>query len=217
MIGRAKFRSNWRIYVEHHILIKFIKKITIKSQINAILLNFKRLCLAIKRNTNKYYKIILAGTIIDNNKYYRIICDHLGYDKTSSMKVLRKALHIIIVENERIIRVPLADELREAGYRVQEFMDSSRALNAVERMPVDVVITDIKMPQMDGLELLSRVKSVKPDTPVIVMTAYGSEDMAIEAMERGAYDYIEKPFDLDEMLALLARIEERIFIDRYHT
>jgi DNA-binding NtrC family response regulator len=133
------------------------------------------------------------------------------------MKVLRKVLYIIIVENERIIRVPLADELREAGYRVQEFIDSSRALNAVERMPVDVVITDIKMPQMDGLELLSRIKSVKPDTPVIVMTAYGSEDMAIEAMERGAYDYIEKPFDLDEMLALLARIEERVFIDRHHT
>lgn len=177
---------------------------------------FKYLSLIIKRNTNKYYKIILAGTIIDNKNTIVLHAGHFGYEKTSSMKVLRKALHIIIVENERIIRVPLADELREAGYRVQEFIDSSRALNAVQRTPVDVVITDIKMPQMDGLELLSRIQSVKPGTPVIVMTAYGSEDTAIEAMERGAYDYIEKPFDLDEMLALLARIEEKVFIDRDH-
>ena len=132
------------------------------------------------------------------------------------MNVTKKIVNILIVEEEKIIRVPLADELRDAGYRVKEFRDSNRALKAIQQLPVDVVITDIKMPQINGLQLLSKIKSMQPDTPVIVITTYGSEDMAIEAMEKGAYDYIEKPFDLDEMLALLTRIEEKLFIDHDH-
>ena len=116
--------------------------------------------------------------------------------------------NIFIVEDEKIIRVPLADELREAGYKVQEFGDSHLALRAVKRSQVDVVITDHKMPFMDGLELLSKIKSVKPGIPVIVITEYGAEDTVIEAMKKGAYDYIEKPFELDDMLVLLNRIKQ---------
>ena len=81
-------------------------------------------------------------------------------------------------------------------------------MNAIQRRPVDVVITDIKLPFMSGLELLSEIKSVKPDIPVIVITAYGSENIASEAMKRGAYEFIEKPFELDEMTDLLERLKE---------
>lgn len=126
-------------------------------------------------------------------------------------------MNIFIVEDEKIIRVPLADELREAGYQVREFSNSNQALSAILHMPVDVVITDIFMPQMNGLELLSRIKTEKPDTQVIVITAYGSEDRAIEAMEKGAYDYIEKPFELDDIVALIARIKEKAIIDGHRT
>jgi DNA-binding NtrC family response regulator len=115
---------------------------------------------------------------------------------------------IFIVEDDRIIRVPLADELREAGHRVQEFIDSRQVLNAVQRRSVDVVITDIKLPFMSGLKLLSQIKSVKPDVPVIVITAYGSESVESEAIKRGAYSFIEKPFELDEMTDLLERLKE---------
>ena len=125
-------------------------------------------------------------------------------------------MNIFIIEDEKTIRVPLADELREAGYRVKEFRDSHQALKAVQRQPVDVVITDMKMPGLNGLEILTRLMDIKPDVPVVVITAYGSEDTAIAAMERGAYDYIEKPFDLDDMVALMARIKKKKFIDNGH-
>jgi DNA-binding NtrC family response regulator len=127
-----------------------------------------------------------------------------------------KTLNIFIVEDEKIIRVPLADELRDAGYKVQEYWNTHQAFMAIRQLPVDVVITDIKMPFMNGLELLTKIKSIKPDTPVIVITSYGSEDTATEAMKRGAYDYVEKPFDLDEMLVLLDRIKEQIYIKHDH-
>ena len=102
----------------------------------------------------------------------------------------------------------MTDDLRESGYEVRAFENPSTVLDAIKDYPVDVVITDIKMPKMDGLELLSKIKSVKPNAIVIVMTAYGTVNSAVEAMKRGAYDYITKPFQIDEMLLVLDRIEE---------
>jgi DNA-binding NtrC family response regulator len=116
--------------------------------------------------------------------------------------------NIYIIEDEEILRVSLADELREAGYKIQEFDDPIKALQVIQKNPPDVVITDIKMPQMDGMELLSQIKSINSDTTVILMTAYGSVESAVEAMKKGAYDYITKPFQLEEMLLLLERIKE---------
>ncbi len=117
-------------------------------------------------------------------------------------------LRIFVVEDEEILRVTLTDDLRDAGHNVEAFENPHQALQAVETSPVDVVISDIKMPGMDGLELLTRIKAIKPETQVMLMTAYGSVESAVEAMKKGAYDYITKPFKIDEMLLRLERIGE---------
>ncbi|RMH74513.1 MAG: sigma-54-dependent Fis family transcriptional regulator [Calditrichaeota bacterium] len=117
-------------------------------------------------------------------------------------------LKVFVVEDEEILRVTLTDDLQDAGYEVEAFADPRKALQAVETSPVDVIISDIKMPGMDGLELLTRIKAIKPETQVVLMTAYGSVESAVEAMKKGAYDYITKPFNIDEMLLRLERIKE---------
>ena len=119
-----------------------------------------------------------------------------------------KDLKIFIVEDEKILRVSMTDELRDEGYDVQAFESPLAGLKALKTSPVDVVITDIKMPKMDGIKLLSKIKAIKPNTLVIVMTAYGSVNSAVDAMKKGAYDYIMKPFQMDEMLLILDRIKE---------
>jgi DNA-binding NtrC family response regulator len=121
--------------------------------------------------------------------------------------VLEK-LRIFIVEDEKILRLSLADDLNDAGYSVQEFDDPIQALKAVKDEPPEVVITDIKMPQMDGFELLSKTKYANPGTSVIIMTAYDSLDSKLEAIKRGAYEYITKPFQVDEILRLLEQIKK---------
>jgi DNA-binding NtrC family response regulator len=115
---------------------------------------------------------------------------------------------IFIVDDEEIIRVSTADELRDAGYEVKEFENPADVLDAIQKEPADVIITDIKMPQMDGLELLRRVRLNNPQMVVLVMTAYGSVASAVEAMKLGAYDYITKPFDADEIILKLEKIKE---------
>jgi DNA-binding NtrC family response regulator len=117
-------------------------------------------------------------------------------------------LKIFIVEDEKILRISLADDLRDAGYNVQEFDDPIKALEAIQTEPPDLVITDIKMPQMDGLALLSKTKYYNPDTDVIIMTAYASEESKLEAIKKGAFKYIKKPFQNNEILQLLEQIKK---------
>ena len=117
-------------------------------------------------------------------------------------------LRIFVVEDEEILRVSLRDDLRDAGYDVLEFDDPLKVLDKIKKQIVDIVIKDIKMPKMNGLELLDKIKSVKPETTVILITAFGSVDSAVEAMKNGAYDYITKPFKMDELLLVLERVKE---------
>jgi len=115
-------------------------------------------------------------------------------------------MRILIIEDENILRVSLQDELKEHGYEVFAFEDPVQALEAFARSPVHIVLTDIRLPRINGLEVLSRVKAMHPDTTVILMTAFGEVATAVEAMKRGAFDYLTKPFDLDELTILLKRV-----------
>lgn len=117
-------------------------------------------------------------------------------------------IHLAIIDDEDILRVSLTDELREAGYDVQSFSDPVKGLKAMEKTPVDVVFTDIRMPGMSGLEVLEKLKALQPDIVVVLMTAYGSVNTAVEAMKKGAYDYLTKPFPAEELFLLLDRIKE---------
>ncbi|TVQ84099.1 MAG: sigma-54-dependent Fis family transcriptional regulator [Bacteroidetes bacterium] len=117
-------------------------------------------------------------------------------------------MKIFLAEDERILRVSLADELRDAGYQVFEFAEASGVLQKIADENPDLLITDIRMPGIDGLELLEKVKKLSPDTFVVVMTAYASVDTAIKALKLGAYDYLSKPFRNEEILHLTKRVAE---------
>ena len=119
-----------------------------------------------------------------------------------------KELKIFIVDDERILRVTIADGLRDEGYTVFEFSSGAGALQRFLEEKPDVVITDMRMPGMDGLELLERINQLSPQTNVILMTAYASVSTAVKALKSGAYDYLTKPFQIEELLAILRRICE---------
>jgi DNA-binding NtrC family response regulator len=119
-------------------------------------------------------------------------------------------MKIFVVDDERIIRVTIADDLREHGYTVREFASAHAALQQVteDNADVDLIITDMKMPGMDGLELIRGIKKIKPEIFVLLMTAHATVDTAVQAMKLGAYDYITKPFDIDELILSIERIKE---------
>jgi CheY-like chemotaxis protein len=119
-------------------------------------------------------------------------------------------MRILIVDDEKIKRVTLADDLTSQGHEVVAAADGQEALGELEQARFDVVVTDLKMPNIDGLELLKRIKQGRwSDMEVIMMTAYGSIPVAVEAVKSGAYDFITKPFRNEDIFPLLARIERQ--------
>jgi DNA-binding NtrC family response regulator len=117
-------------------------------------------------------------------------------------------MKIFLVDDERILRVSLGIELRDAGHTVLEFSEATAALRAFQDERPELVITDIRMPEMDGIELLSRLKKINPDVLVVIMTAHSSMDTAIQALKLGAYDYLTKPFRTEEILHLVSKVNE---------
>ncbi|RME74006.1 MAG: sigma-54-dependent Fis family transcriptional regulator [Planctomycetota bacterium] len=99
-------------------------------------------------------------------------------------------------------------------YDVRTFADPREALLALEREPADVVVTDFRLPGLDGLEVLARLRRSAPETPVIVMTAYGTVEQAVRAMREGAFDYIAKPFEPEEMALAIGRALEHRRLQR---
>src|SRR3990172_3885422 len=117
-------------------------------------------------------------------------------------------MRILIIEDEKIKRITLTDALLKAGYDVAAFDRPSDALTAFKEMDFDVVVTDLRLPQMGGLELVEKIKGMRPDTEVIIMTAYATIDTAVKAMKLGAYDYITKPFSSEELILILERLKD---------
>lgn len=116
--------------------------------------------------------------------------------------------NILVVDDKGSMRNMLSETLLEEGYRVDCAPDGRRALELVRNKSYDLVLTDLKMPDVDGLEVLSGVKEVDSDTSVIVMTAYGTIEDAVAAMKKGAYDFITKPFDTEHLCVLINRALE---------
>lgn len=100
---------------------------------------------------------------------------------------------ILIVDDEESVRYSFKKLLREPAYRVLDAEDGFQAIAKVEEEAPDLVILDIQMPGLDGLEVLQRIKSLAPKTPVLMITAYGSSDRVIAAMKHGAYEYLGRP------------------------
>jgi two-component system NtrC family response regulator len=120
-----------------------------------------------------------------------------------------KALDILIVEDERSQREMLRDFLRKESHRVEEAPDGTTALRLIREKSFDLVILDQRMPGMTGQEVLREIKRTQPELDVLLVTAYGTVETAVDAMKAGAFDYITKPIDLEELLIVLERIAER--------
>jgi two-component system response regulator PilR (NtrC family) len=116
---------------------------------------------------------------------------------------------LLIVDDDLSLREFLTLFLRKEGHEVEVATNGERALDMLEQAPFELVLTDIRMPRMGGLELLENIKSRGLATQVVVMTAFSTTDAALEAMRKGAYDYIVKPFQLAEVKLVLSKCLEK--------
>jgi DNA-binding NtrC family response regulator len=115
---------------------------------------------------------------------------------------------ILLVEDDQVQREVITDILEKAGYSVRPAASGEAGLDALRNEPADLLITDMRLPGKDGLEVLRAVKAASPDTEVVVMTAYATVKTAIEALKEGAIDYLQKPFDKEELLVVVAKALE---------
>jgi len=115
---------------------------------------------------------------------------------------------ILLVDDEKSVRTTLSMFLTKAGYNLEESSNGNDTIEKVNQKFYDLIITDLKMKPIDGMEVLKKVKEINPMTEVIVMTAFGTVESGVEAMKLGAYDYILKPFNKDEFLILVAKALE---------
>ena len=117
-------------------------------------------------------------------------------------------MKILVVEDEDILRISIGDDLKEEGFEVSLSKSPILALDLLEKEEFEVALVDYKMPEMNGIELLKKIKERQPDCTVIIMTAFGTIQTAVEAMRLGAYDYITKPFSNEELILAIERIVE---------
>ena len=112
---------------------------------------------------------------------------------------------ILVVDDEKVIREILADFLSMEGFSVRTAEDGSAALVELSRGHYDLVLSDLKMPNMGGLELLAAIRTHTPNVVTVIMTGFGTVETAIDAMKQGAYDYILKPFKVEEVVHTIRR------------
>ena len=110
---------------------------------------------------------------------------------------------ILIIDDEKSIRNVLKDILQHEGYQVEEAPDGEQGLKLFQSKPFDLVLCDIKMPKMDGMEVLQQIMAINTEIPVIMISGHGSIENAVEAVKKGAYDFISKPPDLNRLLITL--------------
>ena len=123
---------------------------------------------------------------------------------------MEKKIAILIVDDEESVRESLNLWFTEDGYRVECAENAKKALSILESEVFDIILTDLKMPGMDGLELLQRIKTLNKDSIIIVMTAFATVDTAVKALKEGAFDYVTKPFDPDDLSHLIRNAAKQI-------
>jgi two-component system response regulator AtoC len=121
---------------------------------------------------------------------------------------------VLVVDDEENIRLVLRTLLRKHGYEVEVAEGGEQALSLLDSFGPDVILTDVRMPKMGGLDLLATLRAKQVPATVIVMSAYGNVDVALEAIKAGAYDYVSKPFKPDEVVLALRKAEERELLRR---
>ena len=125
-----------------------------------------------------------------------------------------QSIRCVIVDDDRAVGALLAELVGRDNVEVETFTDSRKAVDVIGERPADIVITDLMMPDLDGLEVLSRAKEANPDVVVIIVTGHGTLESAIEAIKEGAYNYIRKPFKLQEMEICFNNAADKIHLVR---
>ncbi|MFQ6066733.1 MAG: sigma-54-dependent transcriptional regulator [bacterium] len=120
----------------------------------------------------------------------------------------KKQKRILIVDDEANVRAVFSDVLRRESYLVKAVEDGSEALKAMDEETFDLALVDLRMPLMDGIEVLENIKKRKPEIPVIIYTGYGSITTAVEAMRKGAADYLNKPFSPEDLKSSIKKALE---------
>ena len=115
---------------------------------------------------------------------------------------------ILVTDDEEMIRDLLSETFQKKGYTVQTTANGREALQRIKEDRWDLLVTDLRLPDISGMEILSRVKKKNPELGIIMITAYGSIKNAVKAMKQGAFDYITKPFNLDEMELVVKKFFE---------
>ncbi|WP_127129854.1 sigma-54-dependent transcriptional regulator [Pseudoflavitalea rhizosphaerae] len=117
--------------------------------------------------------------------------------------------NILIIDDEKAIRKTLSEILSYEGYKIEEASDGEEGLKKFKERTFDVVLCDIKMPKLDGIEFLDKAREVNPDVPVIMISGHGTIETAVEAVKKGAYDYIAKPPDLNRLLITIRNATDK--------
>jgi DNA-binding NtrC family response regulator len=119
------------------------------------------------------------------------------------------ALKILVIDDERSIRNTLKDILGFEGYHVELAENGKEGIDLVQATDFDIILCDIKMPEMDGLEALEQIRKIKPESTVVMISGHGTIDTAVEAIKKGAFDFIEKPLDLNRLLITLRNASDK--------
>ena len=130
-------------------------------------------------------------------------------DDVSRSEVFLKNSEILFVDDEKDLLFTVEEYLSQMGYNITVVDSGLKALELTKKRRIDILITDLKMPEVNGLDLLKAVKEHQPETEVIILTGYGSIETAVEALKLGSYDYLQKPIKLDRLKALIDRILEK--------
>ncbi|MCP4408996.1 MAG: sigma-54-dependent Fis family transcriptional regulator, partial [Gammaproteobacteria bacterium] len=115
---------------------------------------------------------------------------------------------ILIIDDERLVRWPLTKKLAMEGYTPIEADTGKEGLKVLMAGVVDLILLDLRLPDLDGVEVLRRIKEIEPEIAVIMMTGFGSVESAVEAMKLGAFDFIRKPFNPEELLRIIGKALE---------
>ncbi|MBN2706124.1 MAG: sigma-54-dependent Fis family transcriptional regulator, partial [Deltaproteobacteria bacterium] len=118
-------------------------------------------------------------------------------------------VRVLVVDDEAVIRKGLCRVMESRGYQAEASESGFGAIEKLQKTPFNIVITDLKMPGMDGIEVLKTIKILQPDVPVIIITGYSTVDTAVEAMKNGAFDYIAKPFTPEQMIEMVEKALEQ--------
>src|SRR5512143_1848312 len=123
--------------------------------------------------------------------------------ETDAPTLVKQAAGVLVVDDERSLRFTLQESLSEEGYRVETASDGAEALTRVEGGDFQLVLLDQKLPDTSGIDVLKKIKARRPEVQVVIMTAYGKFENAVEAARAGCYDYVGKPFELDHIKLVL--------------